>query len=356
MDASVAEAQRSQVEVMQADLAGLEGEIGAAGEAIAGARAELRFAADLQAEAAQVAGAAGDRRVDHGRELATLAAVEQRHERLLAAEGRLEELAPQIEAADGTLARLHAERAALVLDGAEPTLPDLEYAEREEWDAYAQSAAAAASLATAQAAISTALARYQDTLAADARRAELDAQLAEARVAVADWTKLQADLGRDGIQALEIDAAGPELSALATDLLHHCVGPRWTVTVDTQRIGADGRMLESLEVRVLDTEAGREGPVETYSGGERVLIGEAVSLALTMLACRASGQRDVTIVRDESGAALDAAKARAYVEMLRRACDHIGARQVLIVSHSPEVADLCDCRLVVADGTVEVQS
>jgi exonuclease SbcC len=160
---------------------------------------------------------------------------------------------------------------------------------------------------------------------------------------------------RDGLQAAEVDAAGPELTELVNDLLRTCVGPRWTVTIETQKLSADGKkLLEGCEVRVLDTVAGREGAAETFSGGERVLLGEAVSLALSMLACRRAGLVGVTLVRDETGAALDPANGRAYVAMLRRAAELVGARQVLFVSHSPELAELADARIVVGGGTAVV--
>lgn len=187
------------------------------------------------------------------------------------------------------------------------------------------------------------------------RLAELRAEAAVLADDVADWTRLAEDLGRDGLQAAEIDAAGPELTEFVNDLLRTCVGPRWTVTIETQRMSSDGKkLLEGLEVRVLDTERGREAPAETLSGGEAVLVGEAVSLAITMLACRRAGVRGATLIRDESGAALDPSAARAYVAMLRRAAQIVGARQVLVVSHSAEVVEMADARIVLDNGTAVV--
>src|SRR5690606_4312913 len=174
---------------------------------------------------------------------------------------------------------------------------------------------------------------------------------------LADWELLASSLGRDGLQALEIDAAGPELTALVNDLLRTCVGTRWTVSIETTRLSADGkRQLEGCEVRVIDTERGRDGTAESLSGGERVLVGEAVSLALSMLACRRAGVQGPTLVRDESGAALDPVNARGYVAMLRRAAEIVGARHVLFVSHAHEIQELADARIVVRDGRVEVQA
>ncbi len=174
---------------------------------------------------------------------------------------------------------------------------------------------------------------------------------------LSDWTRLGDDLGRDGLQALEIDAAGPELTTLINDLLRTCIGSRWTVSVETTRMSSDGKQqIECCDVRVLDTKNGRDASAESLSGGERVLVGEAISLALAMLACRRSGVQGPTLIRDESGAALDPRNAEAYVAMLRRAADIVGASHVLFVSHSESVQALADARVEVRDGKITVHA
>ena len=100
---------------------------------------------------------------------------------------------------------------------------------------------------------------------------------------------------------------------------------------------------------------GRDEDASTYSGGECVIVGEAVSLALTVIACRRSGIERPTLLRDETGAALDQENGRAYMAMLRMAARQIGADHVLFVTHVPELQDLADARITVsADGKVEV--
>jgi exonuclease SbcC len=188
-----------------------------------------------------------------------------------------------------------------------------------------------------------------------AEREAAEAELADVEAAVADWTLLADSLGREGLQLAEVDAACPELTALTNDLLHTCVGPRWTVTVDAARASADGKKeIAGITVRVLDTKRDREADGETLSGGERVVVNEAISLALTMLACRQAGAERPTIIRDESGAALDTENTRAWIAMLRRAAEIVGADKVLYVSHSKEAQDLADARIVVEDGKVSV--
>lgn len=194
------------------------------------------------------------------------------------------------------------------------------------------------------AAVGAAEAKLQAARDAMGRIDALRTEHTDTRAEQADWTRLADDLGRDGLQAALIDSACAELTAISNDLLHSCLGTRWTVSLETQRASADGKkQLEGFDVRVLDTEAGRDTTVETLSGGEKALVGEAISLALTTLACR--GIESPTLVRDETSAALDPGKARAYVAMLRRAAQQIGADRVLFVSHSIEVQEMADARI-----------
>lgn len=184
--------------------------------------------------------------------------------------------------------------------------------------------------------------------------AEIEAELTPANSDLVDWTRLADDLGRDGLQALEVDAAGPELSGMVNDLLQRCFGSRFTISIETTRQSADNKkQIEGCEVRVIDTERGREGNVETLSGGEGSIVGVAFSLALTMLACQRDGIQGPTLVLDETGY-LDVENARRYIVMLRRAAEILHPSKILFVSHSPEIQELADATLVVSNGQVTV--
>lgn len=176
---------------------------------------------------------------------------------------------------------------------------------------------------------------------------------------LSDWAALHHALGRDGIQACEIDAAGPELSTLATDLLAACYGPRWSLALTTTQPLKDGsgdREVYDLLVTDADARDPRECPVARKSGGEGVIVGESIALALsTFAASRAGGAAGATWVRDESGSALDAQKAVAYVHMLRRALRLAGAGRALLVTHSSPAQSVCDARIVVAGARVTVE-
>jgi DNA repair protein SbcC/Rad50 len=197
--------------------------------------------------------------------------------------------------------------------------------------------------------------RLEDALARDNRRLELLADRNKLQNEIRDWTRLAMDLGRDGLQALEIDAAGPELTTLANDLLRACGDTRFSVDIVTTKTSADGkRELEGCEIMVSDSVKGTVQEGETLSGGEATFVGEAIRSAVTMMGCRRNGVTSPTLVRDESGAALDPERAPQYMAMLRITADIIGASNVLLVSHNPDLLALADNIVRVGGGQVQV--
>lgn len=285
-------------------------------------------------------------------ELQALERLTSRAAHLDRAEARIGELTPELAKADERAAKLSAELAVTTVPAVAPA-PPIEPAEGALQAARRAEQTARERVALAEQALTQ----------ANASAARIEALTTEQRSIeqhLADCQRLAADLGRDGLQAAEIDSAGPELTELANDLLRSCVGPRWTVRIETTKLSADGkRQLEGCEIEVLDSEpesaiSADWRPVETLSGGEAVIVGEAIALALSMLSMRRLGVDRPTLVRDESGAALSPENTRAWMAMLRRSAELVDADKVLIVSHNPEVWELCDSRLDIRGGKVEV--
>ena len=193
------------------------------------------------------------------------------------------------------------------------------------------------------------LAKAVDDLAA------IDVEIAGLLQEQADWTSLSKALGQNGVQALEIDAAGPEVSSLTNELLESCFGTRFTVSFETTRIKADGDTAETFDVRVIDNERGREGAVGSLSGGEKVILNEAISLALALFNARKSERKLETLFRDETAGALDPENAARYVLMLRRAMALGGFHQCLFIAHQPDVYESADTIIRVAGGKATVQ-
>lgn len=259
---------------------------------------------------------------------------------LARAEARIAELEPQETAAAADLEQLERELAVLPSDGPpKEQEPDVAAAKRRVDDFES-------CVKESRGAVARAEQRLEQARASALRIGQLEVDRSLVEAELADWNRLADDLGRNGLQALEIDAAGPELTALANDLLRTCHGPRFTVRVDTQKLSADGkRLLEGCNVIVLDTKNGREAEGSTFSGGERAFIGEALSLALTMLASNRAGIEGCTLIRDESDSALTDENARPYVAMLRRAIDLMKADKMLIITHNKEIQEMADARI-----------
>jgi exonuclease SbcC len=187
------------------------------------------------------------------------------------------------------------------------------------------------------------------------RQAEIAIQK-EAEKHRGDWMHLEQAFGANGIQALEIDAAGPEISLLATGLLDACYGSRFTLTLQTTALRADGRAeKETCDLQVLDTERGTEISATQLSGGEQVLVGEALSLAIAIYHARRSAVPLLDLVRDECAGALSEANAARYVEMLHRAADVGGFHRIYYVAHQASLWGLADASLVLSDGDIGVQ-
>ena len=255
---------------------------------------------------------------------------------------------------DGQIAVVQAEVDALGVELEAAVLPP-EPAALPEMDGVAKSLEGLEGLAwTASKTLVLAKQRLADMRETAERVQEERAALAEAETTQADW-KLWADtLGKDGLQALEVDAAGPEIAYLATEMLHTCHGPRWTIVAfDTAPQGKKGAK-EGCDIIVEDSKHGRIGRIETFSPGQRAITGFAIRLAMAILSARDGGAKDPTLVLDEASADLDVKNAEAWIAMVRRAKEIIGARQVLFISHLPRLIELADAILNVKDGRVEV--
>lgn len=274
---------------------------------------------------------------------------------IAAARARAEELLPARAAAE---AELVAARHECDLSPEPPTLPpppaDLATFETALAESKAAHEAAVRGVAVATE-------RLDRARAAAAKVAELEAERAIVERDVADLALLAESLGQRGLIALEVDAVGPELAAVANALLRAGFGCRWTLDIQTVRPRADGNGdVEVCDVTVLDTHTGYSGSVDALSGGEAVVVSEAIRMALTLLAVRRMGLVAPTLIRDEPGAALspvapiegcetsDPATTQ-HLRMLRAAAEMAGG-VVLLISHDPQVHPLCDALVRVVGG------
>lgn len=270
------------------------------------------------------------------------------------AEATLAELSPRQGQLGTELAALQSELDSLPQPTPPEQGPDLVQLESALAEAQSAHAAAVAALGAAGERLRQARETAEHI---DALRGDLVALESEA----AQWSKLAADCGRDGVQADLIDGAGPELTATSNHLLHSCYGSRFTLEVSTQRQSSDGkRTLEECEVRVddqgdeLENAPARVGEGKTFSGGEKEILNLAFQFALTHLA-RNAGIVRPDFVMDEPGSALNESLRPKWMDMIRRACDVIGIGHVYLITHDSALKYLADSRIMVERGTVRIE-
>jgi exonuclease SbcC len=198
--------------------------------------------------------------------------------------------------------------------------------------------------------------RQEQLETARTRLAQVDAELGTARTELEDYNYLAKVFGPDEIQLCEIQAAGPQVSTLVNALLEGCFDNKFEIRFRTQRPKADGRgIVDDFDVEVRNKNLDRTCLVDELSGGQFVLVNEAVNLGIAIYNMRqGEGIRYETLFRDETVGALDAANGKEYVRMLRRAMDLGGFHQVIFICHTRLVWDLADRILEVRDRRVSM--
>jgi len=173
------------------------------------------------------------------------------------------------------------------------------------------------------------------------------------------WATLAQALGRNGIQILEIDAAGPRVAAVANQLLEETLGARFRVEIVTTKLRKSARAgadpyKDVFSIDVLDGDLGIRGDLLNMSGGEEVFVGDALREALTIVANERRTDPILTLWGDEPTGALSEANAGKYVERKRAAMRIGGIRQMVLVSHQREIWEQADWILWFnADGSIE---
>jgi exonuclease SbcC len=174
------------------------------------------------------------------------------------------------------------------------------------------------------------------------RRAGCDARCRRVEDSLGDWTLFARCMGNDGLIALAIDDAGPELSALANDLLLASYGPRFTLSVQTLLGTVKGDQREGFEILVHDAESGESKSLAWMSGGERTIIEACLTRAIALYLVQCSGRRYSTLFSDECDGALDPDRKRRFMAMKRQVLALGGYEREYFISQTPELAAMAD--------------
>lgn len=170
---------------------------------------------------------------------------------------------------------------------------------------------------------------------------------------ISEWALLELALGNDGLIALEIDDAGPTVSAIANDLLLTCFGPRFSVRIDTQSMKADRRSVkEVFDITVFDAERNEVKSIKQMSGGEKTWIEDAITKAICLYNKQRSNKTFLTIFTDEKDGALDMEKKKDFFAMKKRVLEIGGYEKEFCITQTPELQGLADGRIFLSEKQV----
>jgi exonuclease SbcC len=163
-----------------------------------------------------------------------------------------------------------------------------------------------------------------------------------------DWDLIAKAFGKDGIQALELDALAPGISETANRILESAYGDRFRIEIRTTRIGGAGKKTKQIEdflIYVIDSEDGEAVLLDDKSGGEAVWIKRAIYDAFAVIRKRNTNFAFLSCFQDEADGALDSAAKTAYCRMLEAAHAESKMRHTFIITHSNEVKAMIDQKI-----------
>jgi len=149
------------------------------------------------------------------------------------------------------------------------------------------------------------------------------------------YEELRVAFGKNGIPAMVIEAAIPELEEDANRLLAQMTEGRMHVRFDTQREKKAGGTIETLDILISDELGTRS--YDLYSGGEAFRVDFAIRVALSeMLARRAGAQLRALFIDEGFGTQDDLGRQR-LVEAINAVQDHFDL--LLVITHIDELRD-----------------
>jgi DNA repair exonuclease SbcCD nuclease subunit/DNA repair exonuclease SbcCD ATPase subunit len=160
---------------------------------------------------------------------------------------------------------------------------------------------------------------------------------------------LRTGTGKDGIQALELDALTPAILTTANKLLTSIYGDKFSLSVSTTKETTKGEQVEDFEIMVTDNEEEnyqiKEQKLNTLSGGEEVWILKAVYDAFAIVGEKNTGLKFLTTFQDEADGALSPEKKHLYLRMIEASHKETGRSHTVYVTHDQLIQQLIKERI-----------
>ena len=181
------------------------------------------------------------------------------------------------------------------------------------------------------------LGELRTKLEASSKRRELLAK------EISQYQLLSQIFGKDGVQALLIEEAIPEIEEEANSILSKLTDNRAQIIIESLRDLKKGGVRETLDIRISDAAGIR--PYEMFSGGEAFRIDFSLRIAISKLLSRRAGRPLQTLIIDEGFGSQD----EEGLQLLMAASHAISGdfARIIVVSHLPVFKDNFPVHLLV---------
>ena len=160
------------------------------------------------------------------------------------------------------------------------------------------------------------------------------------------YSDLSIAFGRNGVQALIIEDALPQIENDANDLLARLTDNRMSLKlqlVEGRRLRGTDTLSEELRVDISDEMGTRA--YETFSGGEAFRINFALRIALSRLLARRSGAPLPILFIDEGFGSQDAAGQERLIEAIQSI--RYDFDKIVVITHVEGIKEAFDTRIQV---------
>jgi exonuclease SbcC len=194
-------------------------------------------------------------------------------------------------------------------------------------------------------------ARQKVTVLDDLRRRKqkLEAERGELGQQIGRYKNLERAFGKDGVPALLIEQALPEIEMKANQVLGRLSGDTMRLHFETQARYKDDKrkdLRETLEIQVSDGAGLRD--YELYSGGEAFRVNFAIRLALSEVLAQRKGARLQMLVIDEGFGSQDSLGRQRLIQAINAVKGDFA--RILVITHLEELKDAFPTRIEVEKG------
>jgi exonuclease SbcC len=179
-----------------------------------------------------------------------------------------------------------------------------------------------------------------------ARKADFAKEREEMQKSIAQHKTLERAFGKDGVPALLIEQALPQIEEKSNDLLDRLTDGQMSIRFVTQAEYKDKKrdeLKETLDIQISDSAGSRN--YEMYSGGEAFRVNFAIRLALSEILAQRKGARLQTLVIDEGFGSQDAQGRQRLIEAINLVKNDFA--KILVITHLDELKDAFPTRIEV---------